>query len=608
MTSDDVKRHLGVHPRPGSSAWQFKRQPPDDLAHLYPSGWARRCSLKTADLREANRRAALLWAETDAEFAAHRRRLNPETVTLTQALAETLGAAWRHEMLRDDEGARLAPQGIGSDHARTAATFTTAPALVTSGGTRVAMLSADLIPDEPADPFAGYNEAQAQAIASQYREALEGWREDAARGRLDVAKRALDTQARKAGLILDWSAPDARAILAGFQRLMVETAESLVARTEGRMVPTPEAPQVAKAPAAPSASTEAPRIADALDAWKRKGRRLDKTAMVFTAHAAVFARLMDDPPLRSIDRQAAIRFRDRLQQEAITEKKTATTANNILTSVKTLANVARDEGWIEGEPFGRLIVKEGGADTEDREPWTAAELAQLFATPLFAAYDIPRSPAKAGLDAAYWLPLIAACTGARPSEIAQLWTDDVAELPGGLVVEFRANAERGQRLKNKASWRAVPIHSALIRLGFADYWRTVAEDGPRPLFPALPVKSVNGAAAQFGTWFGDYKRARGFDSTTKTLHSFRHSVETELAHAGVPTQLVDAITGHAGQGTGRKVYAATIRRDAERLRPWVERLAYRLPDGTDALALPRVFTAPVWSPSTTTPRKTRAAR
>ena len=58
---------------------------------------------------------------------------------------------------------------------------------------------------------------------------------------------------------------------------------------------------------------------------------------------------------------------------------------------------------------------------------------------------------KAGADAAYWVPLLAAYTGARPSELCQLWTDDLSEEAGGLVVEFRNDANRGRLLGSSAT-------------------------------------------------------------------------------------------------------------------------------------------------------------
>jgi len=132
-----------------------------------------------------------------------------------------------------------------------------------------------------------------------------------------------------------------------------------------------------------------------------------------------------------------------------------------------------------------------------------------------------------------------------------------------LVVEFRPNKDRGQSLKNPASWRSLPIHSELLRLGFREYWQAIgqAQDGkPGPLFPAIPTKGDNGPGGQFGQWFGKFKEAQGF-STTKTLHSFRHTAETELAFAEVsPTKGRASGASSTGPPSGATRYASA--------RPW----------------------------------------
>jgi integrase len=87
----------------------------------------------------------------------------------------------------------------------------------------------------------------------------------------------------------------------------------------------------------------------------------------------------------------------------------------------------------------------------------------LFGDPIWTEHRLPKAR-KAGADAAYWLPLMAAYTGARVSELAQLWTDDITTDEGAEVIEFRDNTERAQGLKTEGSWRAVPMHSELVRL------------------------------------------------------------------------------------------------------------------------------------------------
>ena len=399
------------------------------------------------------------------------------------------------------------------------------------------------------------------------------------------------------GLALPTDATETRRILMTWALELSKARKGQRGRDEGEPVDTPAPPQLPASllPEAQRPVGNGQHMRDAFDTWKTSARRPDKTVKAFERHLSTFEAMSGNPLLSTLRRAEAVRFRDGLQQWAVDNGKTARTADNILTSIKALGNVARDREWMEGNPFERLAVTKGGKDSEGREPWTPDELVTLFDAPLFKSYELPAGDAtatKAGADAAYWVPLLAAYTGARPSELCQLWTDDLSEEPGGLVVEFRNDSSRGQRLKDKkeskrgASWRAVPIHSELIRLGLRDYWQAVKERGEGvagPLFPSLPRDGDNGAAGQFGQWFGEFKRGRGFDMATKTLHSFRHTVETELGFAGVSPTLVDAITGHAGQGIGRKVYGATIRRNAERLRQDMEKLQY------SGVELPRVY-------------------
>ena len=232
--------------------------------------------------------------------------------------------------------------------------------------------------------------------------------------------------------------------------------------------------------------------------------------------------------------------------------------------------MARDKGWLTSNPLERLSVQIGGKESEGREPWTAKELGLIFSDALWTKNALPIDK-KAGKEAAYWMPLIACYTGARLSEIAQLWTDDIATEQGKETFEFTADAQRDQRLKNTGSWRAVPMHPELIRLGFCDYVNSLPQGS---LFPHLPKAGKNGAGSQFGKWFSAFKIEKGFTSPAKSFHSFRHLVATELRLAGATDAQADAITGHAGNGTGRRVYSATIRRRAEQLRHVIELLEF----------------------------------
>jgi integrase len=315
------------------------------------------------------------------------------------------------------------------------------------------------------------------------------------------------------------------------------------------------------------------KIAQAFEAWVTAKQPADKTRVTFLRHSKQFSEMMGDPWLSEVDKPMAIEFRDKLQEWAITKKKTATTADNILVSTRALFNVARDKGWLQSNPLERLTVDMGGKGSKKREPWTHPELALIFDDDIWTKHVLP-ADRKAGGKAAYWIPLIACYTGARVTEIAQLWTDDISTASGGEVFEFREDRDRGQKLKTEGSWRAVPMHSELVRLGLCKY---VASLPKGPLFPSLPKDGQNGAGGQFSQWFGAFKQRKGFDSPSKAFHSFRHLVASELRLAGATDAQTDAITGHLGNGVGRRVYSATIRRQAERLRPTIELLNFSLP-------------------------------
>jgi integrase len=369
---------------------------------------------------------------------------------------------------------------------------------------------------------------------------------------------------------------DARRLLHAWAMEHAKGMQDIKRRMQGVPVETPPAVQAGPAK----------RMQDAYKAWQDAAKRPEKTVGAFGRHVAMFAEMMGDPPLHTLKRGDGLRFRDKLQEWAVREGRTADTANNVLASIKAITNVARDREWLEVSPFEKMEVSQGGKESEGREPWTHDELEVLFDSPLFKAYELPEGDSiatKGGRDAAYWVPLLAAYSGARPGELCQLWVDDVSEQEDGLVMEFRSDGKRGQKLKNKGSWRAVPVHSELVRLGFHEYLHAMKRKGEGRLFPHIPSEGQNGAAGQYGHWFGEYKRERGFTSSAKTLHSFRHTVISELVFAGVEEAIRHAITGHEGSTVHEKVYAATVRRHAARLRPHVEKISY------PKLTLPRVY-------------------
>ena len=530
MNQATVTRFPGVHRRADSGIYQFGLRAPKDLLAHFPSGWAVRASLKTADLREANAKAKVLHAEWDARFQALRTG-KPRPIDML-VLRRRLFEQWERAIARVDDTYSRVP---GKDRE------TRAHGLQCQIDELRQCLSQGVLPEWLEDSAQKYGDATAPEIVTEY-----GGHQLML---LEVMHEALTDERRTFPLRVQYT--QQRRDLMGLN-------------APPQALPHPQATQK------PATPTNGKKIGDAYDAWVSIRQKPERTQQAYKRHADQFVTLMGDLPLHAVSRTKGIEFRDKLQAWAIENKKTATTADNILVSLRALFNVARDKGWLTSNPLERLSVEIGGKESEGREPWTKEELGLIFSDPLWTKHAIPTDK-KAGKEAAYWIPLIACYTGARLTEIAQLWTDDIATEPGKETFEFRGDAQRDQKLKNSGSWRAVPMHPELIRLGFCDYVQSLPKG---ELFPHLPKAGKNGAGGQFGKWFGTFKSAKGFTSPAKSFHSFRHLVATELRLAGATDAQADAITGHAGNGVGRQVYAATIRRKAEQLRHVIELLEF----------------------------------
>ena len=539
MLKPDVTRFQGVTRRADSNTYQFALRVPKDVQQHFPGPWAVRCSLGTADLQAANDKAKALHAEWAARFAALRAG-KPAPVDLAALRARLLDYAERKYLpIVDRLSAGYSP-AERQEHART-------------------------VELDRQEVLHGIERHHVPECAEPWLQAMLG------KQRCPVTLgEAMPFLVMLMELRHESLTDNTRTFPLRVKRLAERRALLALGAVPAAGTPAPAA-AAAPAPQGPHAGK---RIAHALEAWKATPKAA-KSLVSFSRHAAQFAELMGDPVLAGIDRAGAISFRDKLQQWAFDKHKTAATADNVLVSVRALVNVARDRGWIAGNPFERLTITVGGKAPTKRGPWAPADLAVLFDDPLFLAYRIPdgdtAASRKAGADAAYWIPLMACYTGARVSELAQLWADDVTITKGAEIIEFRDNTDRRQNLKTDGSWRAVPMHSELVRLGLPEY---IASLPPGPLFPKLPKTGKNGAGGPFGQWFGDYKRAKGFTSPAKTLHSFRHLMATELRLVGATDAQADAITGHAGEGIARTVYSETIRRQAERLRPVIELLQF----------------------------------
>ncbi len=159
----------------------------------------------------------------------------------------------------------------------------------------------------------------------------------------------------------------------------------------------------------------------------------------------------------------------------------------------------------------------------------------------------------------FWAPLIALFTGARLNEICQLGVGNV-EVEDGIHY-FQVTDEGAlQSIKTPQSKRKVPIHSALIWLGFLDYVearRAVAAPDDL-LFEGIDYDFASRYGREVGRWFngtrGQHARSGYLDGLgidqrdQKGFHSFRHLVADRLRNAdkgeAMDEAKIAALLGH----------------------------------------------------------------
>lgn len=184
-------------------------------------------------------------------------------------------------------------------------------------------------------------------------------------------------------------------------------------------------------------------------------------------------------------------------------------------------------------------------DLDTGRPFTPEELSKMFEPERFRRWA--KYPHR------WWGAILGLYTGARVNEIAQLYLDDVRQINGVWGVFFwksARGAKGAQKIKNKSSIRFVPLAEPVLNAGFLDFVEDMRQTGHPRLFPHLPAGTKKdgtpngkGYGRQLSRQFAAYMKTIGIEKGT-AFHSFRHTMSTTLAEAGVASMDIAMITGH----------------------------------------------------------------
>lgn len=165
----------------------------------------------------------------------------------------------------------------------------------------------------------------------------------------------------------------------------------------------------------------------------------------------------------------------------------------------------------------------------------------------------------------YYVPLLAAITGARLNEVAQLQVSDIKTTVNGTVyIHINESGLAGKSIKNPHSERSVPLVDGVYGFILADFMNLVdarrnASGGDSAMvFDGLRLMK-NGYGEQVSKWFNRTLLPKVIaDRDGLAFHSLRHTVATQLKQNGVELAFAQAILGHSSGSITYDRYAKDV--------------------------------------------------
>ncbi len=480
----------------GTALLHYKRTIPADVRHAFEGKTRWSVALKTANREEAARKARALAVEHD-RMIERARAPNPlESLTPKQReMIDAIGGVEAYVRRLDEEAleaTRLKEEGEF---------FAPAP------------------PGLADDPF--YMAA---------RDMIVGMETDP----LSTRKRAAMIQA-EVGEIEN--------IISGEARL-IRHVEPALAQSLDKAAPALVA-ALGSVRAVPPSRASVTVLSDALAAWisvkqpRAPGNYQHPVNQFEELHGAL--------PLREITRDHVRAYRDGLANDTGLRE---STAQRHFRNVGTILAFAVSEGYLDSSPaagirWHKQPQKAVDAASAGRRPISPDEVKRVLkVTDKLIAGGLKRGGREREKDQeTAWFLRMLIYTGARGEELAQLSDSDVRPVKGIHSIWIN-DAGEGQ-LKNRSALREVPVHKALIDMGFLDWTRR----RKGRLFASL---KPSGHGRLYASMQSRLKRLlRGhakIDDARVTPHSFRHAFADACRIANVPEHVTRALMGHADKG------------------------------------------------------------
>lgn len=302
------------------------------------------------------------------------------------------------------------------------------------------------------------------------------------------------------------------------------------------------------------------RLSEALTRYVQSISMSGRSDYVSRRHTVDYSRAvnrfitdMGDKPIASIQPSDIHAFAANLIQPAEEKVKPLATSSTrlLLARLSSVMAFTVDSGLLETNPVtaSRIHKRLGSGKPkrrlDDNRGYTWGELVTLFSHTEFQ--QLRNAEGRPG-NAVYWIPLIAAYTGGRREELAQLYVEDIHQHESGSWFIRIIDDQPDKSVKTDSSRREIPVHPDLIALGLL----TLVQDrtpGTR-IFPQLVKVSDGFAGIVSKSWRPVTQRCGVYQPGRNPLHAFRHSFKTLAREHGIPKEVSDWITGHASGHIG----------------------------------------------------------